>query len=219
MSEVDRMVSSKHAELITTGLHNKNNNKDHSGVLFTAPTIEEMCRKYVAIQNNNTCRGNKIPRVSHDSVNHEATTGELDSHDATISNNNFDEQRNMPRPKMNNKKRQAAAYNSITREGLEIDRNLDAPPHLANITKVATFWTNHMLASNAPKQGRPTKSASKTITEKWETYRERIINGNNVTNTMLTALYNSQDKVMCITSGPTMVRDHGGVRWNQNDWI
>ena len=104
MSEVDRMVSSKHAELITTGLHNKNNNKDHSGVLFTAPTIEEMCRKYVAIQNNNTCRGNKIPRVSHDSVNHEATTGELDSHDATISNNNFDEQRNMPRPKMNKKK-------------------------------------------------------------------------------------------------------------------
>ena len=32
---------------------------------------------------------------------------------------------------------------------------------------------------------------------------------------MLTALYNSQDKVMRITSGPTMVRDHGGVRWNK----
>ena len=39
--------------------------------------------------------------------------------------------------------------------------------------------------------------------------------GHDVTNTMLTALYNSQDKVMRITSGPTMVRDHGGVRWNK----
>ena len=63
MSEVDRMVSSKHAELITTSLHNKNTNKDLSGVLFTAPTIEETFRKYTAIQNNNTYQGKKMPRT------------------------------------------------------------------------------------------------------------------------------------------------------------
>ena len=96
------MVSSKQAELITASLHNKNTNKDLSGVLFIAPTLEEMYRKYMAIQNNNISRRNKIPLVLHDSVNHEATIGELNSHDATISNNNYDEQRNMPRPKMNN---------------------------------------------------------------------------------------------------------------------
>ena len=143
MSEVDRMVSSKHTGLITASLHNKNTNKDLSGALFTAPTIEETFRKYMAIQNNNTYRGNKMPRRSHDSVNHEATIGELNNHDVTISNNNGDEQRNTSRPKMNNKKRQAAAYNCIAREGLEIDINLDAPPHHANTTKVAAFWTNH----------------------------------------------------------------------------
>ena len=71
-----------------------------------------------------------------------------------------------------------------------------------------------MLANETPKRGRPSIIVS-NITNKWEAYREGIINGNNVTNTMLTALYNSQDKVMRITSGPTMVRDHGGVRWNK----
>ena len=32
---------------------------------------------------------------------------------------------------------------------------------------------------------------------------------------MLTALYNSQDRVMHTTSGPTRIRDHGGVGWNK----
>ena len=32
---------------------------------------------------------------------------------------------------------------------------------------------------------------------------------------MLTALYNSQDRVMHITFGPTRIRDHGGVGWNK----
>ena len=72
-----------------------------------------------------------------------------------------------------------------------------------------------MLVNETPKRGRPSRIAN-NITNKWETYRQQVVNGNDVTNTMLTALYNSQDRVTRITSGPTMVRDHGGVRWNKS---
>ena len=123
----------------------------------------------------------KYHACPNDSENQDTITGELVNSQVNISNNHHDEQINAPHPKMNNKKRQATAYNNTAREGLEIKIiTLDAPTHPADTTEVATFWKSHMLASRAPKRRRPSKNASNITNDEWETYRDKIIDGNDV---------------------------------------